>query len=149
MTTDAMNYNLGKTGFLSALPYLAMGILLLVFGYFADLFQIKGWLTTTQVRRYFNCLGFVAQAFFMLLAAYLLHPVWSLVSIILAVGLGALAWCGFSVNPLDIAPNYASIIFGIQNTIGTVPGIISPTLTGYLVQNKVSLSKGFCLRARQ
>ncbi|KAG4080740.1 hypothetical protein HA402_005920 [Bradysia odoriphaga] len=135
---DAMNYNLGKTGFLSALPYLAMGVLLLVFGYFADLFQIKGWLTTTQVRRYFNCLGFVAQAIFMLLAAYLLHPVWSLVSIILAVGLGALAWCGFSVNPLDIAPNYASIIFGIQNTVGTLPGIISPTLTGYLVQNKTA-----------
>lgn len=135
--TDAMDYNLGKTGFLSALPYLAMGILLLVFGYLADLFQIKGYLTTTQVRRYFNCLGFLVQAVFMLLAAYLLHPVWSLVSIILAVGLGALAWCGFAVNPLDIAPNYASIIFGIQNTVGTLPGIISPTLTGYLVQHKV------------
>lgn len=132
-----MNYDLGKTGFLSALPYLAMGILLLVFGYLADMCQIKGYLTTTQVRRYFNCLGFLVQAVFMLLAAYLLHPVWSLFSIILAVGLGALAWCGFAVNPLDIAPNYASIIFGIQNTVGTLPGIISPTLTGYLVQHKV------------
>lgn len=132
-----MNYNLGKTGFLAALPYLAMGLLLLVSGYFADLFQIKGYLTTTQVRRYFNCLGFIGQAVFMLLAAYLLDPVWSLVCIIIAVGLGSFAWCGFAVNCLDIAPNYASIIFGIQNTVGTIPGIVSPTLTGYLVQHKV------------
>lgn len=44
-----MGYDLNKTGFLSAAPYLAMGILLFVAGYMADIFQVKGWLTTTQV----------------------------------------------------------------------------------------------------
>lgn len=44
-----MGYDINKTGFLSAAPYLAMGILLLVAGYMADMFQLKGWLTTTQV----------------------------------------------------------------------------------------------------
>lgn len=31
----------------------------------------------------------------MMLAAYLLHPVWSIVCIILAVGFGALVFCGY------------------------------------------------------
>lgn len=91
-----MHYNLHDAGFLSAAPYLAMGILLAVSGYFADVCQIKGWLTTTQVRRYFNCGAFLAQTVFMMIAAYLLHPIGSIISIIIAVGLGAFAWCGFA-----------------------------------------------------
>lgn len=43
----------------------------------------------------------------------------------------------FRVNALDIAPKYASIIIGISNTFGTVPGILSPILTGYLVTHEV------------
>lgn len=73
-----------------------MGILLVVSGYLADLSQVKGWLTTTQVRRYFNCGAFLGQTIFMLVAAYLLHPIGSIVSLIVAVGLGAFAWCGFA-----------------------------------------------------
>lgn len=43
----------------------------------------------------------------------------------------------FSVNYLDIAPRHASIIHGISNTIATISGIVTPTLTGYIVQNKL------------
>ena len=57
----------------------------------------------------------------------------------IAVGFGGFAWSGFSVNQLDIAPQYASVIMGISNTIATLPGIISPSITGYIVQNRVSL----------
>lgn len=52
-----MGYDLNKTGFLSAAPYLAMGILLFVAGYLADISQVKGWLTTTQV--IFICIKFL------------------------------------------------------------------------------------------
>lgn len=45
------------------------------------------------------------------------------------------------VNHLDIAPQHASVLMGISNTFATVPGIVSPTLTGYIVQNKVSRIK--------
>jgi len=47
----------------------------------------------------------------------------------------------FSINPLDIAPQYASIILGISNTFATVPGIVSPMLAGIIVQNKVSYTQ--------
>jgi ACS family sodium-dependent inorganic phosphate cotransporter len=76
----------------------------------ADWFQVKGILTTTQVRRYFNCTAFLAQTVFMILSAYLLDPIWSIVCITIAVGLGAFAWSGFAVNHLDVAPQYASIL---------------------------------------
>ncbi|XP_043263381.1 vesicular glutamate transporter 2-like [Colletes gigas] len=40
------------------------------------------------------------------------------------------------VNHLDIAPKHASVLMGIGNTIATLPGIVSPIITGYIVQNK-------------
>ncbi|CRL06625.1 CLUMA_CG019443, isoform A [Clunio marinus] len=132
---DVLGFELTKTGFLSALPYLTMGILLGVSGYLADWSQVKGYLTTTQVRRYFNCSAFLGQTIFMLLAAFLVHPVTSMACITIAVGCGAFAWSGFAVNHLDIAPQYASILMGISNTWATIPGILSPLVTGILVQN--------------
>lgn len=135
-----------------------MAIMLIPSGFLADFCQVKGYLTTTQVRRYFNCGGFIAQTVFMLLAAYLAHPVYSIISLVTAVGLGAFSISGFAVNHLDIAPQFSSILMGISNTAGelsffqlfnkkfakicfsgTIPGILSPIITGFIVQHKVSI----------
>lgn len=71
----------------------------------------------------------------MIIAAYLLDPIPSMICITIAVGLGAFAWSGFAVNHLDVAPQYASVLMGIGNTFATIPGIVSPTLTGLLVKD--------------
>jgi MFS transporter, ACS family, solute carrier family 17 (sodium-dependent inorganic phosphate cotransporter), other len=132
-----LNFDLASSGFLSALPYLAMSILVFFSSFLADWFQVNKILTTTQVRRYFNCLSFLGQTVFMLLAAFLLHPTYSVVLLTIGVGIGAFTLSGFTVNHLDIAPNYASILFGISNSFGSIPGIVSPLLTGYIVTSQV------------
>lgn len=93
---DTLGFRLENAGFLSAAPYLAMGILLSISGYLADMCQVRGYLTTTQVRRYFNCGGFLAQTFFMMVAAYIPNAIGCIVCIITAVAIGAFAWCGFA-----------------------------------------------------
>lgn len=102
-------------------------------------------------------LGFLAQTVFLMAAAFLMTPTGTISCIIIAVALGAFAWCGFAyvrfsfvteslfkkiflfyrVNHLDIAPQHASVLMGISNTFATIPGIVSPALTGYLVTNSV------------
>ena len=49
--TDNLNFDLANSGFIAAVPYLTLGIILLFVGYIADLVQEKNLLTTTQVRR--------------------------------------------------------------------------------------------------
>ncbi|XP_041771884.1 sialin-like [Anopheles merus] len=129
---DTMHFELQAAGFLSALPYLVMGLLLSVAGYLADLCQIRRWLTTTQVRRYFNCGAFLAQTVFMLVGAYILRPAPTLTCITIAVGCGAFAWCGFAVNHLDLSPKSAGVLMGISNTFSTVAGILTPIVSGQL-----------------
>lgn len=134
-----LSYDLGQTGIMSAIPYLAMAIMLQFSGHFADWFRERGILTTTQVRRIFNCTAFIAQTVFMLATGFAGTAVGATVCLTLAVGLGAFAWAGFSVNHLDIAPQHASVLMGVSNTFATIPGIISPIISGYIVTTPVSI----------
>ncbi|XP_052859819.1 sialin-like, partial [Anopheles cruzii] len=129
---DTMHFELQAAGFLSALPYLVLGLLLSFAGYLADLCQIRGWLTTTQVRRYFNCGAFLAQTVFMLIGALVLRVGPTIACITIAVGGGAFAWCGFAVNHLDLSPASAGVLMGISNTFSTVAGILTPIVSGQL-----------------
>lgn len=95
--------------------------------------QEKDYLTTTQVRKYFNCAAFVSQTTFMMLAAYQRDRVLIIVFITFGASLGALSICGYGVNHLDVAPQYASILMGLSNTIATIPGIVSPLIAGFIV----------------
>ncbi|XP_044011343.1 sialin-like [Aphidius gifuensis] len=134
--SDVLNFQIKKTGFLSALPYLVMAIVLQFSGHFADYLRSNNYLTTTQVRKIFNCGAFLAQTIFMISTAFVESSVSAVTCITIAVGLGGFAWSGFSVNHLDIAPQHASVLMGMGNTIATIPGIVSPILTGYIVKNK-------------
>lgn len=58
----------------------------------------------------------------MMLAAYQQNRVLIILFITLGASLGALSICGYGVNHLDLAPQYASIIMGLDNTIATIPG---------------------------
>ncbi|KAL3281330.1 hypothetical protein HHI36_004539 [Cryptolaemus montrouzieri] len=130
---DILDFDLAKTGFMAALPYLAMSITLALSGQLADWFLVRGILNVTQVRKFFNCGAFIAQTVFMMGTAYATSTTVSVICLIMAVGLGAFAWAGFSVNHLDIAPQHASVLMGIGNTFATLPGIVSPILSGYVV----------------
>lgn len=76
---------------------------------------------------------------FLLLAAYFVDTTLIIVCITLSVGLGAFSMSGYFVNALDIAPQFSSIIIGLSNTFATLPGLVSPVLTGYIVTTPVML----------
>lgn len=136
--SDMMSFDLGKSGFLSALPYLTMALMSLLAGYLADFLLVKQLLTVTQVRKYYITFSMVIQAVFIIIAAYVLHPIANIICISLAIGFGALTYSGVGINYIDIAPAFAAVVAGIGNTVGTLPGIISPLLTGAIVQSDPS-----------
>jgi len=50
------------------------------------------------------------------------------------------AFSGFTsvtINLFDLAPQYSGIMLGFGNTLGNLPGMISPVVTGYIVQNRL------------
>jgi ACS family sodium-dependent inorganic phosphate cotransporter len=51
-----------------------------------------------------------------------------------ALGLGSFALSGFASNHLDIGPRYAGALMGLSNTAGTLPGVISVAVAGYILE---------------
>ncbi|XP_057337776.1 vesicular glutamate transporter 2.2-like [Microplitis mediator] len=136
--SDVLNFKLEETGFFSAVPYLVMSIVIPCSGQLADYLRSKNILSTTHVRKIFTCVAFLSQTTFMILAGFTTTSTSAVTCLAVAVGLGGFAWSGFSVNHLDIAPQHASVLMGIGNTIATLPGIVSPLITGNIVQNKTA-----------
>ena len=56
-----LHFTLRESGFISALPYLTMVVVVQLAGRLADFVQRNGWMTTTYVRRTFNSIGFASQ----------------------------------------------------------------------------------------
>ena len=77
---------------------------------------------------------------FILIVGFTLNKDIAVLALTLAVGFGGLAWSGFIINHLDIAPRYASLLLGISNCFATVPGMLSPTVVGIITVNEVGVS---------
>ncbi|CAH0392613.1 unnamed protein product [Bemisia tabaci] len=132
---DTLSFNLAETGFISALPYVAMALMTQISGFLNDWVRATH-LSTTQTRKLFNCSAFTCQAICMFAISYTNTPTGIIFCLIMSCGLGAFACSAFGVNALDIAPQYASLLMGFTNTFSCLPGMISPILAGYLVQHK-------------
>uniref|UniRef100_A0A0R3S1V7 Sialin n=1 Tax=Elaeophora elaphi TaxID=1147741 RepID=A0A0R3S1V7_9BILA len=132
-----LSYDREKAGSLSSLPYFVMGVVLLSAGSFADYLRKSYMWSTIKARKVFCCLGLLGEAAFLLLATIEMRKFLVLVSLVISIGLGGLAWSAFSVNSLDIAPQYAGHLMGLSNTLATLPGMISPLFVGAVVKNQV------------
>ena len=58
---------------------------------------------------------------------------------IVGIGLLCTNHAGTMTNPLDITPNFGSVVLGITQTTGTLSGCIAPLVTGYFTKTEVSV----------
>ncbi|XP_043246791.1 vesicular glutamate transporter 1-like [Amphibalanus amphitrite] len=133
---EVFHYDTSESGVLSALPHLLMTLVVPIGGQLADYLRRNNLLSTTNVRKLFNCGGFGMEGTFLLVVAYSTTSTGATVALMLAVGFSGFAISGFNVNHLDIAPRYASILMGITNGCGTLSGLICPIVTSNMTMHK-------------
>lgn len=93
---EVLKFKLSTVGFFSAMPYLTMAITLQISGRLSDYLLIRNILTTLQVRKIFNCCAFILAAVFLLGAAFLRTPVWTVMCLTLAVGFSGFSQIGYA-----------------------------------------------------
>lgn len=74
-----------------------MGVMVLLGGQLADYFRSNKILSTTSVRKIFNCGGFGGEAIFMIVVAYSKKPSSAITALIVAVG-----FSGFAISGINI-----------------------------------------------
>ncbi|XP_022143032.1 probable anion transporter 6, chloroplastic isoform X2 [Momordica charantia] len=94
------------------------------------------------VRKICQTIAFVSPAVCMTLSSVDLGlPPWEVVGILTTgLALSSFALSGLYCTHQDMSPEYASVLLGITNTVGAIPGIIGVALTGFLLDSTHSWS---------
>ncbi|RWR91031.1 putative anion transporter 6, chloroplastic isoform X1 [Cinnamomum micranthum f. kanehirae] len=139
--SEELDLNLTEAAWVSVLPPLASFLVTSIAAPFADNLISTG-VETTMVRKICQTIAFMSPAVCMTLSSLDLGlPPWEVVLILTAgLALSSFALSGLYCTHQDISPEYASILLGITNTVGAVPGIVGVALTGYLFDTTHSWS---------
>ncbi|MED6146589.1 putative anion transporter 6, chloroplastic [Stylosanthes scabra] len=130
-----------EAAWVSILPPLASVFMTNIAAQFADNLISRG-VETTTVRKICQSIAFLSPAICMTLSSLDLGlPPWEIVSILTGgLALSSFALSGLYCTHQDMSPEYASILLGITNTVGAIPGIVGVALTGYLLDSTHSWS---------
>ncbi|KAF7149447.1 hypothetical protein RHSIM_Rhsim03G0252700 [Rhododendron simsii] len=134
--SEELSLNLTEAAWVSVLPPLASIFVTGIASQFADNLISNG-VETTTVRKICQTISFLSPATCMVLTSLDLGlPPWEVVAILTGgLALSSFALSGLYCTHQDISPEYASILLGITNTVGAVPGIVGVALTGYLLDS--------------
>jgi len=154
----ALGMDLGASSALSLLPYVAMVAMTPVVGPVADSLVQRGY-SVTSVRKLAQGIAFLGPAACMLALAVLTPtaqplslpgvpgallgaglgagapPPVALVVALMSLAFGLSAWsrAGLYCNHQDLSPRYASILLGVSNTAGALPGVLGVWAAGLLL----------------
>lgn len=132
---DILQFDIARSGFVSALPYLVMWISINVSGLLADKLRAGGYFNTTQTRKVFNSFGFLGAAVFLVAAGLVgCNQTLAVVMICLATCANACVYPGYNSNHVDLSSRYAGVLMGITNSFATIPGFLAPAVVGDLTQ---------------
>lgn len=133
-----------NAGMLSAAPWLSAFGMANVAGHIADR-MLRAGRSATFVRKLMQTVGLGVGAIFLLQLPGATSVTAGVVIMCCATGSLAITFAGFAPNCFDIAPHHAEVVYGISNTIATLPGIVGIFVTGWLVDRTGSFAAPFVL----
>jgi len=134
---EALGFHVINNGLLSMLPSLGM-LLFTVTGKLFDLLRSRAVCSVTNLRKWFNTLGFIAPAACFLCLGLLPCHLKAAHVLMLTFGLSIHELCitgGFYFSHSELAGPYSGILFGITNTFAQIPGFLTPLLVSEMTQN--------------
>lgn len=133
---DAFKIDIATIGFTAALPEVLMTIVTISGGVFIDKLIKHNLLSTSHGRKLAQCTGFGIEALCLIGLRFVETSEIALTLLSVGVGFSGLAISGYQVNPLDLAPQYVSILTGLSR-LGTLGAILSTFVAGTLHQNNL------------
>ena len=137
-----LGLDLKKNALYSGLPMVCRAITMLTAGAMADCALKRHWLSVKVIRRGATglCIGGGALMMGLLLEARCnVTP-----ALVLFCGAGmfnGFIATGAMLNSMDIAPNYSGSVYSIANTLGCVCSILSPVVTGKIVDGNQTFDR--------
>ncbi|XP_050350968.1 putative inorganic phosphate cotransporter [Nymphalis io] len=135
---QVLGVDIKSSGYLSALPYVAMYILSFIFSWTADFLVNRNLASLATTRKIFNTIAFWGPAIALLGLSYIPTGNIPLAVALLCVtvGLNGAHYVGFLISHIDLSPNFASTLMGITNGCGNIFSIMAPLSVSVVVQDE-------------
>lgn len=134
---EVLKFDIASNGALSAVPYIAFWACINIAGNTADFMRSRG-VRTVVVRKMCMSIGTILPGVFLVATGFITcaTPYIAVTLLTLSVGFSGFQYAACFVNQLDIAPQFAGIIFGISNTAAAIPGFLGPYAVGRLTKHQ-------------
>ncbi|XP_052760333.1 uncharacterized transporter slc-17.2-like isoform X2 [Mya arenaria] len=131
---EVLKFDIKVNGGLSSIPYVCQFVSALLAGQLADYIRQHGWMNTTRTRKVFQTIAFLGAGGCLVATGYCTCENRSVAVALLSLAVMCMGFgrAGYVVNHVDFAPKYAGLLFGITNTIATIPGMVAPIYAGYM-----------------
>lgn len=140
----AQALDLTSAGFFSATPWLCMAGFMAFGGWLSDKMIIQGY-RPLIVRKLMSCGGLLGSACALALMPYAGSALEAMLLMCAALSIVSFSYSGVITNIMDILPEHSDIVYGVTNTLGTLPGIIGIAIAGWLVDTTGSYNSVFFL----
>ncbi|XP_017038898.1 putative inorganic phosphate cotransporter [Drosophila ficusphila] len=128
-----MDVDIQANGVISSLPYLAMWLLAIAFGFLADCL-IRRKCSVTIVRKLMNSLGQYGPAATLIAVGFVHHSLWlTCVVFVFGLGLNGAIYSGFKINHLDLSPRFAGFLISVTNCVANLVGLTAPMVAGHVI----------------
>ncbi|XP_052798172.1 uncharacterized transporter slc-17.2-like isoform X4 [Mya arenaria] len=140
---ESVNRTPAKTvnGVFSSLPFLSMMVGIALSGLLADQIRTRKLLSITKIRKLLQTVSFLGVATCISVPGFLTCEERYLVIVLLCLctffgGIGVAS--GYTCTYVDMSPRFSPILFGISNTVASIPGIFAPLVVAEVTKNQSS-----------
>ena len=129
-----LGYESSQAGHLALFAYLGLYITILLGGRTTGYFIGRGY-SITLVRKMGVTIGLLPSVILIFITYWLQdNPAATASLFIISVACTGLAHATFAPYPMDLSPNSPALITSFGNIIGTIPGIVSSLVAGYILE---------------
>uniref|UniRef100_A0A1B6CYE8 Putative inorganic phosphate cotransporter n=1 Tax=Clastoptera arizonana TaxID=38151 RepID=A0A1B6CYE8_9HEMI len=138
---SALHFNIKNNGLLSSLPYLLMWIFNVFFSKVADTINKKKLLSLSTAKKMWNTIGMWLPAAALLGVTMTSSLTTTIILLVAAIALNFGIFFGFLTNHLDLAPNFASILLGLTNSLSNSASFIAPLVAGAILKDESDINQ--------
>ncbi|XP_069676543.1 putative inorganic phosphate cotransporter isoform X1 [Periplaneta americana] len=140
--SNILHFDLQASGVLSALPYIFTTLSHIVFGYLSQWLRTNGYISKITAYRIFNGISAVGSAACLVTIPFMgCNSTVIMVLLVAAMAFIGVYQGGSFISHVDLGNNFAGTTAGITYTMLNSMGIVSPSITGILINGKQTLSQ--------
>ncbi|XP_052747636.1 putative inorganic phosphate cotransporter isoform X2 [Galleria mellonella] len=132
---NVLGVDVRSSGIYSSLPYIALYVMTLAFGYIADFLVVKNIMSIGNVRKVTNTIGTVVSGMFLVAFSYVDNTLMAIVLLIVCQALYSGVNVGHHINQIDLTPNFAGPVMALGNMFAIFTSLFIPVIIASVIKD--------------